>query len=105
MQAKKAARAPASGGSCCASSSGLVFAFLMLPLLVLFPISFSSGSYLRFPPPAFRSNGMRVTLAMPPGSTPPIAACRSAPPPPCWRCCSASPSPLALRAGAFVAAP
>src|ERR1044072_7796111 len=29
----------------------LIFAFLMLPLLVLFPISFSSGSYLRFPPP------------------------------------------------------
>ena len=27
--------------------------FLMLPLLVLFPISFSSGSYLRFPPPGF----------------------------------------------------
>ena len=25
----------------------------MLPLLVLFPISFSSGSYLRFPPPGF----------------------------------------------------
>jgi putative spermidine/putrescine transport system permease protein len=34
-------------------ASGLVFAFLMLPLLVLFPISFSSGSYLRFPPPGF----------------------------------------------------
>jgi putative spermidine/putrescine transport system permease protein len=33
--------------------SGLVFTFLMLPLLVLFPISFSSGSYLRFPPPGF----------------------------------------------------
>src|ERR1700741_1280303 len=34
-------------------ASGLVFAFLMLPLLVLFPISFSSGTYLRFPPPGF----------------------------------------------------
>src|SRR5262245_1899559 len=34
-------------------TSGVVFAFLMLPLLVLFPISFSSGSYLRFPPPGF----------------------------------------------------
>ncbi len=32
---------------------GLVFSFLMLPLLVLFPISFSSGTYLRFPPPGF----------------------------------------------------
>lgn len=34
-------------------ASGLVYAFLVLPLLVLFPISFSSGSYLRFPPPGF----------------------------------------------------
>ncbi len=33
--------------------SGLTFAFLMLPLLVLIPISFSSGTYLRFPPPGF----------------------------------------------------
>ena len=32
---------------------GFVFSFLMLPLLVLFPISFSSGTYLRFPPPGF----------------------------------------------------
>jgi putative spermidine/putrescine transport system permease protein len=29
----------------------LVFLFLMLPLLIVFPISFSSSSYLRFPPP------------------------------------------------------
>lgn len=32
---------------------GLTFAFLLLPLLVLVPISFSSGTYLRFPPPGF----------------------------------------------------
>lgn len=32
---------------------GLIFVFLMLPLVVLFPISFSSGNYLRFPPPGF----------------------------------------------------
>jgi putative spermidine/putrescine transport system permease protein len=31
----------------------LVFTFLMLPLLVVFPISFSSASYLQFPPPGF----------------------------------------------------
>jgi putative spermidine/putrescine transport system permease protein len=31
--------------------TGLVFAFLMLPLLIVFPISFSSSAYLRFPPP------------------------------------------------------
>jgi putative spermidine/putrescine transport system permease protein len=32
---------------------GIVFAFLILPLLVLIPISFSSGTYLTFPPPGF----------------------------------------------------
>lgn len=32
---------------------GLVFLFLMLPLLVVFPISVSSASYLQFPPPGF----------------------------------------------------
>jgi putative spermidine/putrescine transport system permease protein len=31
--------------------TALVFGFLMLPLLIVFPISFSSSSYLRFPPP------------------------------------------------------
>jgi putative spermidine/putrescine transport system permease protein len=31
----------------------LVFLFLMLPLLIIFPISFSSAAYLRFPPPGF----------------------------------------------------
>lgn len=33
--------------------AGIVFAFLMLPLIVVFPISFSAGNYLRFPPPGF----------------------------------------------------
>jgi putative spermidine/putrescine transport system permease protein len=32
---------------------GLTFAFLIMPLLVLIPLSFSSGTYLRFPPPGF----------------------------------------------------
>lgn len=31
----------------------LVFVFLMLPLLVVFPISVSSASYMQFPPPGF----------------------------------------------------
>lgn len=31
---------------------GLVFVFLMLPLLIVFPISFSSSAYLQFPPPS-----------------------------------------------------
>lgn len=30
-----------------------VFAFLMVPLLVVVPVSFSSGMYLQFPPPSF----------------------------------------------------
>lgn len=34
-------------------SAWLVFAFLMLPLVVVFPISVSSASYLQFPPPGF----------------------------------------------------
>lgn len=33
--------------------AALVFAFLMVPLLVVFPISVSSASYLQFPPPGF----------------------------------------------------
>ena len=33
--------------------SGLVFLFLMLPLFIVFPISFSSASYLQFPPPGY----------------------------------------------------
>jgi len=36
-----------------AGFAGLVFLFLMLPLLVVFPISVSSASYLQFPPPGF----------------------------------------------------
>lgn len=31
----------------------LVFIFLMLPLVVVFPISFSSSAYLQFPPPGW----------------------------------------------------
>lgn len=33
--------------------TALVFTFLMLPLLVVFPISVSSAPYLQFPPPGF----------------------------------------------------
>ena len=33
--------------------TALVFAFLILPLLIVFPISFSSSGYMRFPPPGF----------------------------------------------------
>ena len=36
------------GVYCC-----LVLGFLMMPLLVVFPLSFSSASYLQFPPPGF----------------------------------------------------
>ena len=30
-----------------------VFAFLVVPLLIVVPVSFSSGTYLQFPPPGF----------------------------------------------------
>ena len=30
-----------------------VYIFLMLPLLVVFPISLSSAAYMQFPPPGF----------------------------------------------------
>ena len=33
--------------------ASLVLAFLVLPLLVIIPISFSSGAFLTFPPPGF----------------------------------------------------
>lgn len=33
--------------------AGAVFTFLMVPLLVVFPISVSSAAYLQFPPPGF----------------------------------------------------
>ena len=36
-----------------AAFATLVFVFLMLPLLVVFPISVSSASYMQFPPPGF----------------------------------------------------
>jgi len=36
-----------------AAFATVVFVFLMLPLLVVFPISVSSASYMQFPPPGF----------------------------------------------------
>ena len=33
--------------------TALTWGFLILPILVLIPISFSSGSYLAFPPPGY----------------------------------------------------
>lgn len=33
--------------------TALICAFLMLPLLIVFPISFSASAYLEFPPPGF----------------------------------------------------
>lgn len=45
--------------------TGLTFAFLMLPLLVLIPISFSAGTYLRFPPPGFSLKWYERYLADP----------------------------------------
>ena len=36
-----------------AALAGLVYLFLQLPLLIVFPISFSSAQYLQFPPPGW----------------------------------------------------
>lgn len=36
-----------------AGFTGLVYLFLQLPLLIVFPISFSSAQYLQFPPPGW----------------------------------------------------
>ena len=36
-------------------SCGLIYFFLMLPLLVVFPISLSSAPYMQFPPPGPRA--------------------------------------------------
>ena len=35
------------------AAAGLVFAFLILPLAVILPVSFTSSDYLGFPPPGF----------------------------------------------------
>lgn len=35
------------------AAAALVFAFLMLPLVVILPVSFTSADYLGFPPPGF----------------------------------------------------
>ena len=44
---------------------GLVFFFLVLPLVVVFPISFSSSAYLQFPPPGYSLRWYREFLADP----------------------------------------
>ena len=53
MRERRKKRRAAQGRTLLCVASGLIYAFLMLPLLVLFPISFSAGSYLTFPPPGF----------------------------------------------------
>ncbi|BBK33786.1 putative spermidine/putrescine transport system permease protein [Stella humosa] len=45
--------------------SGLVFLFLLLPLVVVFPISFSDSAYLQFPPPRYSLRWYREFLADP----------------------------------------
>ena len=35
------------------TAAGLVLVFLVLPIVIVFPLSFSSGSYMSFPPPGF----------------------------------------------------
>lgn len=44
---------------------GLIFVFLMLPLVVVFPISFSDSAYLQFPPPRYSLRWYNEFLADP----------------------------------------
>jgi putative spermidine/putrescine transport system permease protein len=48
-------RRPRRGGARWALTvfTGLVFLYLVFPILVVIPLSFSSGTYLSFPPPSF----------------------------------------------------
>lgn len=41
---------------------GLVFLFLLVPILIVFPLSFSSASYLQFPPPGWSLRWYRAYL-------------------------------------------
>lgn len=45
--------------------TALVFLFLMLPLAIVFPISFSSSPYLRFPPPGWSLRWYRAYIEDP----------------------------------------
>lgn len=51
MTAKRARRGGISRGL--AIAAGLVFLYLVFPILIVIPLSFSSGTYLSFPPPGF----------------------------------------------------
>jgi ABC-type spermidine/putrescine transport system permease subunit II len=41
---------------------GLIFLFLLLPLVVVFPISFSDSAYLQFPPPRYSLRWFRAFM-------------------------------------------
>ena len=41
------------GGMAAGALAALVFLYLLFPILIVIPLSFSSGSYLSFPPPGF----------------------------------------------------
>ena len=46
---------------------GLVLLFLILPVLVIVPLSFNSGSFLVYPLQGFRCSGTRTSSARPSG--------------------------------------
>lgn len=48
-----------------ATFSGVVFAFLLLPLLVVFPLSLSSAEFLQFPPPGWSLRWFEAFLGSP----------------------------------------
>ncbi len=55
----------------------LVFAFLIIPCLIVIPMSFSGSKYLEFPPGAGACNGTRLIWDRPSGARP--LSCRCAP--------------------------
>jgi putative spermidine/putrescine transport system permease protein len=44
---------PSVGGMAAGALAALVFVYLLFPILIVIPLSFSSGNYLSFPPPGF----------------------------------------------------
>ena len=104
LHAAQEARAHEPAACSLAAPARLIYFFLMLPLLVVFPISFSSAPYLQFPPPGCRCSGTSATSTIRNGSMPPALRSISAPRPRCWRWRWACRSPSAWRAAGSPAA-
>lgn len=49
----------------------LILAFLMIPVVIVVPLSFSDARFLTFPPPAYSLRWYHAFFDNPRGSTPP----------------------------------